>query len=186
MNLMAARIIGRDLSTDYDTITIDRGENHGVKKEMGTLTISGVVGYVTEVEANTSKVLLITDRYAVVDGIVQRSRTRGIVQGLTHDTCSLSFLKRGDDVLKDDVIVTSGLDNLFPKGFPIGMVISVEKNEYGLGQEVIIQPVVNASNLEEVFVVLNANKYDFEEHVDPAKVDPAKEAVAPAKTETKN
>ncbi len=161
MNLLTARIIGRDLLTHYDTLSIDRGEKHGVKKGMGTLTITGVVGYVVEVEPYSSKILLLTDRYAVVDGVVQRSRARGIVQG-ESDTCSLSFLKRTDDVQIDDVIVTSGLDSYFPKGFPIGTVTNVEKDKYGLGQHVTIQPVVVPANIEELFVVLNANNADFE------------------------
>jgi len=174
MNLLAARIIGRDLLPDYDTVTIDRGENHGLKKGMGTITISGIVGYITSVEPSTAKILLITDRYAVVDGIVQRSRARGIVQGLTKDRCTLSFLKRSDDVKEGDVIVTSGLDNYFPKGFPIGTVLEVKKDQYGLGQEVSLQPTVNASNLEEVFVVLNSNNQDFEVHADNSTPPPEK------------
>lgn len=161
MELLAARIIGRDMVTDYETVTIDRGEKHGVKKGMGTITISGVVGYAIEVEPRTSKILLITDRYSVIDGVVQRSRARGIVQG-NKDTCSLSFLKRADDVQIDDMIVTSGLDNYFPKGFPIGKVTNVVKDKYGLGQEVTLMPIVSAPNLEEVFVVLKANNQDFE------------------------
>lgn len=161
MNLLAARIIGRDLLTNYDTVTINRGETHGVHKGMGTLTINGVVGYVIEVEPYTAKILLLTDRYAVVDGVVQRSRARGIVQGQS-DTCTLTFLKRSDDVQVNDVIVTSGLDGYFPKGFPIGTVTNVVKDQYSLGQQVTLQPLVVASNLEELFVVLNANHYDFE------------------------
>ncbi len=162
MNLLGARIIGRDLLTEYDTVTIDRGEDHGVKKGMGVITISGVVGYAIEVEAKISKILLITDRYAVVDGIVQRSRARGIIQGQSKDSCALTFLKRSDDVQDGDTVVTSGIDNYFPKGFPIGEVTNVKKDEYGLGQEVTLQPIVSAANLEEVFVILNANNQDLE------------------------
>lgn len=162
MNLMAARVIGRDLLTEYDTVTIDRGEDNGVKKGMGVITIAGVVGYAIEVEAKISKILLLTDRYAVIDGIVQRSRARGIVQGQSKDSCALTFLKRTDDIKDGDRVVTSGIDNYFPKGFPIGEVSSVKKDEYGLGQDVVIQPIVSAANLEEVFVILNANNQDFE------------------------
>ncbi len=162
MNLLAARVIGRDLLTDYETITINRGEQHGIKKGMGTLTISGVVGYIVDTAQTTSRILLITDRYAVVDGVVQRSRARGIVQGHSKDTCTLTFLKRSDDVQLNDIIVTSGIDNYFPKGFPIGVVTEVVKDKYGLGQEVTIEPVVHHTNLEEVFVVLNANNQNFE------------------------
>jgi len=163
MNLLPVRVIGRDLLTDYETITIDSGEKQGVRKGMGALTISGVVGYIVDVEPTTSRILLITDRYAVVDGVVQRSRARGIVQGHSKDNCTLTFLKRSDDVEVNDVIVTSGIDNYFPKGFPIGVVTNVIKDKYGLGQEVSIEPVVHHTNLEEVFVVLNANNQNFEE-----------------------
>jgi rod shape-determining protein MreC len=162
MNLLAARIIGRDLLTDYDTVTIDRGHLNGVKKGMGVIAINGVVGYAIEVESHTTKVLLITDRNAVIDGIVQRSRARGILQGFNRETCHLSFLKRGDDVQKGDTIVTSGIDNYFPKGFPVATVEETARDEYGLGQNVTVQPIVNAANLEEVFVILNANSQDFE------------------------
>src|SRR5690606_42055969 len=92
----------------------------------------------------------------------QRSRARGIVHGMTKDTCVLSHLQRNDDVQIGDIVVTSGLDNVFPKGFPIGTVTAVKNDQYGLGQEVTLQPVVNASNLEEVFVVRNTNNRDFE------------------------
>jgi rod shape-determining protein MreC len=162
MDLLAAKIIGRDLFPDYHTVTINRGQKHGVRKGMATITISGVVGFAAQVEQFTSKILLITDRYAVIDAIVQRSRARGIVQGLHKDTCSLNYLKRNDDVQNGDMIVTSGLDNIFPKGFPVGTVTKIEKDEYGLGQKIEIQPVVNSSNLEEVFVVLNAHNQDFD------------------------
>lgn len=162
MDLLAAKIIARDLFDDYQTVTINRGETHGVRKGMATITISGVVGYAANVEPYTSKILLLTDRYAVIDSIVQRSRARGIVQGHSKDTCSLSYLKRNDDVQNGDMVVTSGLDNIFPKGFPIGTVIKIDKDEYGLGQKIEVQPVVNPSNIEEVFVVLNAHNQDFE------------------------
>lgn len=168
MDLLAAKIIGRDLIPGYDTVTINRGESHGVRKGMATITISGVVGYAVQVEKYTSKILLLTDRYAVIDAIVQRSRARGIVQGHQKDTCSLNYLKRNDDVQNGDMVVTSGLDNIFPKGFPIGTVTKIEKDEYGLGQKIEIQPIVNPSNLEEVFVVLNAHNQEFENlaHID--------------------
>jgi rod shape-determining protein MreC len=166
MDLLAARIIGRDALSDYDTITIDRGTTHGVKKGMGTITISGVVGYISSVENNSAKILLLTDRYSVIDGVVQRSRARGMVQGVSKEKCSLTFLKRTDDVLVGDIVVTSGLDNYFPKGFPIGTVTDVAKEKYGLGQEVKLQPIVTAPNIEEVFVVIKSNNQDFEERTE--------------------
>jgi rod shape-determining protein MreC len=168
MNLIAARIVARDLFSEYKTITINRGEKHGIKKGMAAITVNGAVGYTVQVEPYTSQILLLTDRYAVIDAIVQRSRARGIIQGAQGDACILNYLKRSEDVQVNDTVVTSGLDNIFPKGFPIGTVTKVEKDEYGLGQKVDVQPIIAAANLEELFVVINAQQVDFEPEPEPA------------------
>ena len=190
MDLLAAKIIGRDLFADYDTVVVNRGSSHGVKKGMATITTAGSVGYVIEVEPFSSKLLLITDRNAVVDSVVQRSRARGILHGFTKDACLLKYLKRTDDVAVGDLIVTSGLDNIFPKGFPIGVVTEVEKDDYGFEQTVKVQPVVNSNNLEEVFVVLNTQNEDFETiaseeaPTEAAAVETEAEATQPAEENT--
>jgi rod shape-determining protein MreC len=161
MNLLAARVIGRDLLADHNTITVDRGLSHGVQKNMAALTIGGVVGYTFRVDKDSSQILLLTDRYAVIDAIVQRSRARGLVEGISRTNCRLRYLRRSDDVQVGDLIVTSGLFNVFPKGFPIGTVVAIDKSRYGMTQEVDVKPAVEPLNLEELFIVLNANHQDF-------------------------
>ncbi len=160
MNLMAARVIGRDLLPDHETISVDRGLSHGVKKNMAVLTTGGVIGYTFRVENESSQILLLTDRYAVIDALVQRSRARGLVEGMSHSNARLRYLKRSDDVKVGDLVVTSGLFNIFPKGFPIGTVTSIDKSRYGMTPDVEIKPAVEALNLEELFIVLNANHED--------------------------
>ena len=160
MNLLATRVIAGDMLPEYNTITVDRGLKHGVQKNMAALTNGGVVGYTFRVQAETSQILLLTDRYAVIDAIVQRSRARGFVEGIGRST-RLHYLKRSDDVKVGDLVVTSGLSNLFPKGFPIGTVLNIEKSRYGMTQEVEIKPAIEPHNLEELFIVLNANHQDF-------------------------
>jgi rod shape-determining protein MreC len=151
--LLAARVTGLDLLPDHSTIRINRGSLDGVQKGQAVITFEGVVGYVFNSEAHSSQILVLTDRYAVVDAIVQRTRARGIVAGVSVDRCRLKYLHRADDVLEGDVIVTSGLDNIFPKGFPVATVVSVEKKNYGITQKVELRPIVDPSRLEEVFVV---------------------------------
>lgn len=157
MEILAARVIGRDLLPDHNTITIDKGKANGLKLNMAVITTGGAVGYTFRVESRTSQVLLLTDRYAVIDSIVQRSRARGIIEGHTRSESRMRYLKRSDDVQIGDLVVTSGLFNIFPKGFPIGTVSSVEKSRYGMTQNVLVKPSVEPLKLEEVFVVLNAN-----------------------------
>lgn len=162
MQILAARIVGKDLLPDHQTLTVNRGLNDGIKKNMAALTTAGIVGYVFRADADTSQILVLTDRYAAIDSLVQRSRARGIVEGAGADKAIMRYLKRFDDVRVGDLIVTSGLYNLFPKGFPVGTVTSVETGEYGMTQDVIIKPVVNPSSLEELFIVVNAAKEEFQ------------------------
>lgn len=190
MNLLTAKVIGRDLFADHQSITINRGTRDGVLRNMAAITTGGVVGYVFRVEPFTAQILLLVDRYAVIDAIVQRSRARGIVEGSGPETTRLRYLNRSDDVQMGDLVVTSGLDNIFPKGFPIGTVTSVAKSRYGMTQDVEMKPVINASILEELFVVTNAQHEDFspkepapvpETQATPTATPAAKEAtVSPA------
>lgn len=161
MALLAAKVIGKDVLNEHSTIVINRGLEQGVRKNMAVLTVGGVVGYIFRTEANSSQIMLLTDRYAAIDAIIQRSRARGIVEGYTRDDCRMRYLKRDDDVKEGDLVVTSGLNNIFPRGFPIGTVTSTKRSKYGMSQEVEVKPTVTALNLEEVFIVLNANQEDF-------------------------
>lgn len=161
MELLAAKVIARDLSPDHYSIRINRGTRHGLKKLMGVITVEGVVGYVLRPDVDSSLVLVLTDRSAAIDAIVQRTRARGLVSGKSLSSCRLRYLERADDVAPGDTIVTSGLQGYFPKGFPIGKLTSVRKTDYGISQEAEINPVVNPANLEEVFVVKNSGQEDF-------------------------
>ena len=164
MKLLTARVIGKDLASEHNTVTINRGSSQGVKRKMAAIAIGGVVGYVIRVHAHTSQILLLTDVYSAIDSIVQRSRVRGITEGTSRNTCRLRYLQREDDVLKGDLIVTSGLNNIFPKGFPIGKIISIsQKNKNSISQTIEIQPSINPLKLEEIFIVLNANKKNQEQ-----------------------
>ncbi len=161
MELLAAKVIGRDISPDHYSLRINRGTDQGLKKLQGVITVEGVVGYVIKLEKNSSQILMLTDRTASIDAIVQRTRAWGIVAGRSRSSCRLKYLERADDVSGGDQVVTSGLQGYFPKGFPIGKITSVKKNDSGISQEATITPTVNPTNLEEVFVVLNSGDEDF-------------------------
>lgn len=182
MELLTAKVVGKDLIPEHNTITINRGTLQGVKERMAAITVGGAVGYVYSAEPFTSQIILLTDRYAAIDAIVQRSRARGIIEGYTSELTQLNYLKRGDDVREGDLIVTSGLDNIFPKGFPIGTVVEVEKNDYDVSQKVDVKPIVNPSNLEELFIVLGAN---YENLLDKDQIkEPALDGAEPAEKKT--
>jgi rod shape-determining protein MreC len=163
MELLAAKVIARDLSPDHESIRINRGYRQGLRKLMGVITVEGVVGYVLSTEMDTAQILVITDRSAAVDALVQRTRARGLISGKDAAAIRLRYLERADDVAVSDAVVTSGLKGTFPKGFPIGKVTSVRKTDFGISQEAVVEPVVSPSNLEEVFVVLDSGGEDFNE-----------------------
>ena len=156
MSLVAAKVIGRDLVSDHNTIIINRGTSDGLKSGMAVITTEGVVGSVFRPERSSAQVLLITDRFAVVDGVIARSRVRGIVEGFSPQECLLRYVDKSDDIKDGDLIVTSGIDNIFPKGFPVARVGKIENRNYTASLKVQAQPVVDPNHVEEVFVITDA------------------------------
>ena len=156
LELIASQVIGHDLVGDRDTIHLNRGSQDGIKPGQAVISVDGAVGYVLHAHAETSQVLVLTDRYAVLDATIQRSRARGIVEGTNKGFCQLRHLERADDVMVGDLVVTSGLDTMFPKGFPIGYVTQVKKSQYGVSQDVDIRPMIQPRQIEEVFVIRNS------------------------------
>jgi rod shape-determining protein MreC len=148
----AAAVIGRDATGLARTITIDRGERDGVVKGAAVLAPAGVVGQVFLASAHAARVLLITDHNSGIDAVVQRTRARGIVEGTINEGCGLKFVKRTEDLQAGDVVVTSGVDGIFPRGLPIGQLTSVDKRGQGLFQYATVRPFVDFDRLEEVLV----------------------------------
>lgn len=153
LELLPSKVIGQDLFSERSTIRISLGSKDGVRKGMAVIHPKGAVGYILSANLGSSVVLLLTDRYAVIDARVQRSRSRGIVKGISPTHAELVYLQRTDDVEIGDLVVTSGLDSIFPEGFPVALVDSVKKQSSGITQDVVLRPVVETSQLEEVFVI---------------------------------
>lgn len=168
MSLIAAQVVGRDLVLDHNTITLNKGTNDGIKAGQAVITTEGALGYIFKPGPFTSHVMLITDRYAVVDGIVQRTRSHGIVEGKSQSSCSLKYVEKTEDVKEGDLVVTGGLDNIFPKGFPVAIVESVERGTFSVSLKVELRPVVDPYKVEEVFIITNAANEDLSAKFEPA------------------
>lgn len=168
MSLVAAQVVGRDLVLDHNTITLNKGTNDGIKAGQAVITTEGALGYIFKPGPFTSHVMLITDRYAVIDGIVQRTRSHGIVEGKSQSSCSLKYVEKTEDVKEGDLVVTGGLDNIFPKGFPVAIVESVERGTYSVSLKVELRPVVDPYKVEEVFIVTDAANEDLSAKFEPA------------------
>lgn len=160
--VVAAEVIAKDPSRWYKTIIIGKGEMDGVVKGLPAVVPQGVVGQIVMTTANYAKVLLIVDRNSAVDALVQRTRARGIIQGKSEDRCAFQYVLRKHDVKVGDVVISSGLDAVYPKGLRIGRVSSVVRRNAGIFQDVEVTPYVDFEKLEEVLVVLNPPAHELE------------------------
>ncbi len=150
--LVAAKVIGRDPSPWFRTLMIDKGSADGLTKGLPVLVSEGVVGQVVAVARRYSRVLLVTDRNSAVDALVQTSRARGIVKGNDSERCSFRYVLRKNKIQPGEMIVSSGLDGVFPKGLRIGWVVGIEENTSQLFQEITLKTCVDFDTLEEVLV----------------------------------
>lgn len=160
---IGARVIGYSSTHWDDRFLIDRGSKDGIKERMPVLTYNGaLVGRVEYVGAYSAQVLLCNDPEFVVGGVVSRpaSRAIGLVRGQLNKpginiigNISWNTSSEEGDIKVGDIIVTSGLSNSYPKGLPIGEVITVEKDNYGLSQKAEIELYMNLKTIEEVLIV---------------------------------
>ncbi len=153
LETQVARVIAKDVSTEFRAIRINRGENSGIKKNMAVVTNEGIVGRVLRTTRNTSDVVTLLDLNFAVDSIVERSRVRGVVEGMTDQSCQLLYTVRTDDIQPNDTLVSSGLGGIFPKGILVGMVSKVDRKAFGITQQVEVKPSVDFSKLEEVLII---------------------------------
>jgi rod shape-determining protein MreC len=151
---LTVSVVGEDLSSWFRTLLIDRGSSDGVAEGMAVVAADGIIGQIVKVAPTTSRVLLLTDHASGIAATIQRSRARGVVKGKGEGLCSLEFTTREEDVKVGDMVITSGIGGVFPKGVPIGEVTMVKRGEYGIFQTVTIRPSANISHLEESLVLL--------------------------------
>lgn len=150
--MIGARVIGAGAGAASQTIDLDRGERDGVKKNMGVITPDGVVGKVVEAYANTSQVLLLTDKDSGVGAMLADSRIQGPVGGTGEPLLVMKYVANDDNVNIGQRVVTSGTDRIFPKDLPVGSVAEVKSgNPF---KQIRVRPAASLERLEEVIVLL--------------------------------
>ena len=150
---IAARVIARDPTNWYRSIVINKGEDDGIRVEMGVMTPTGAVGRVVKVQRQLAIVLLIIDRNNAITGLVQRTRDEGIVEGTEKGWAWIKYLPLLSNVKVGDIVVTSGMAGGFPRGLPIGRITRIERREAELFLSAEIQPDTDFGRLEEVLVI---------------------------------
>ncbi len=152
--MQPAEVVGENVSPWFRSVLLDRGRRHQVRSGMPVVTDQGLVGLVTATAPHAARSTLLLDRQSSVDGIMQRSRARGIVHGRGSAELEFVFLVRGDDVQVGDVVITSGMGGVYPKGLRIGEVVTVSADPDRLVHTASLRPAVDFGRLEQVFVML--------------------------------
>jgi rod shape-determining protein MreC len=135
------------------TITVNKGTDDKVEVGMPVINPYGVVGQVAEVFTDYSNILLLTDKSSAIDVVIQRTRSRGILKGFTQHQLSFEFLSVDEDLQVGDIVISSGLDGVYPEGIPVGIVSATGKQGRRLFVSATVDPYVNFSKVEEVRIL---------------------------------
>ena len=152
-HFISASVIGKEPAALSRTIMINKGSAHGLKMGMPVIAPPGLVGRLTDVSWHVSKVLLFIDESSNIDAILQRTRTQGMIRGSGSNGCILKYISKNQDVKEGEVVVSSGIGGVFPKGLLIGVVSRVDKQDAGLFLKINVTPFVDFSKVEEVLVL---------------------------------
>jgi len=158
MDTVAAQVVGRDGVPWFRTLTLDRGEADGITLDAPVMSPTGVVGRVFMVGPHAARVQVLLDRDGAAGVLVERSRVPGVVSGQVSSQAAgaedlvLKYVPERSDVVVGDVVVTSGLDRIYPKGLVVGRVRFVGKGS-GLFRDILVEPSARFDRLEEVLVV---------------------------------
>ena len=157
--LQLAETIAKKNNNLQYMITINKGSEDGVKAGMTVMNHYGLIGRVSSVLSGSCEVLLLPDHESAVGARVKSTREAlGVVKGDGTSTGNLQMVHLQHDaaILEGDVIITSGLDTVYPEGIPIGVVASIQYDANGLTKTAYITPYVNFFQLEEVFILMNS------------------------------
>src|ERR1700692_2732524 len=150
---VAAQVIGSSGSDHSRIIYIDKGENAGIQRDMAVMTADGIVGKVLLVYPSVAQVLLINDESSGVGALLEKTRLQGVLRGTANGEVMLERVMSDEQVPAGETVLTSGGDQIFPKGLPIGTVTKVGSGK-DLFLNIKIKTAADLSQLEEVLVLV--------------------------------
>jgi rod shape-determining protein MreC len=152
LDTTAAEVIAGPASPEFQTVTIDKGSSDGLANDMAVISPAGVVGRVILPSRRASKVQLLIDLNAAAGALIERTRVQGVVVGAGSGMLRMRYVPGTADVKTGDLVVTSGIDGIYPKGFVIGTIDNVA-GSVGEYHEISVRPAVDFARLEEVLIV---------------------------------
>ena len=150
--LILSQVIGKDISQDF--ILIDKGAKDGISENMPVITQQKVlVGKISQVYRNFSKVQLISDKNSSFDAKISDQEIFGLVKGKGNFNLSFNLVPKENEIKEGDLLVTSALGGVFPAGLIIGKISQVRKSDLEPFQTAQIQPAFNLRDLEKLFII---------------------------------
>jgi rod shape-determining protein MreC len=151
--ITAARIIGRGANYWSQTFIIDKGLQDGIVKDAVAITPKGLAGKIFNVSPSYASLLLVTDINFSASVRMQESRKEGVLSGTGTTKTVLKYIPPEEEIKTGEVVITSGLDRLFPPGIPIGYVSKVDRQGTGYFQNIEVIPFADNSRIEEVLII---------------------------------
>ncbi len=164
-----ARIIADRVSPSgaMETLILNKGSSQAVHKEMAALTPKGLAGKVIKTSRNFSQLLLPTDPNSNIPVVSYNNRSRAILTGQGPDSLpKLEYMTRDSPLSEGELLLTSGMGDVFPKGIPVARVVKVEQAEHSLFQEVRARLLTEFSRLEEVLLLQTGQKIEGEKTIE--------------------
>ena len=152
---VAAEVIASSPGEDSNipsAIFIDKGSDSGLTNDLAVITPEGVVGKILAIFPHSAQVLLVTDPSSGVGVTLAQSRVQGILKGGSNSDCDLHYVMNEEVVSRGEAVVTSGLDQVYPKGLPVGTVVNV--GDGNIYKTINVKPSVDLNRLEMLLVVL--------------------------------
>lgn len=155
--LLPAQVIGRNPSSWFSTLTIDKGAKDGLKVDMPVVTNQGLVGKIIHVLPSHAVVQLIISPSSGISAIIQRTRDNGVLLGLStpRGYASITRLNQKADIREGDVVISSTLTGIYPKGLIIGRIVEVYDDPASMERSALVVPEVDFDRLEEVLIITN-------------------------------
>jgi rod shape-determining protein MreC len=158
---LVAHVIGRDTSPFLHYLILDQGSDSGIRRGMPVVSQNGLVGRISEVSSNASKVQLIIDPDSSINARVQESRAEGSLVGQSAGGLEMTYISQDASIKPGDIVVTSGLGGSFPAEILVGRVVSVHRRDYEFFQTAVIEPRNDFSRLELLLVITNFTPVDI-------------------------
>jgi rod shape-determining protein MreC len=155
---LPAQVIGTAGTDQSRILYIDKGAKDGLKPDMAVITPDGIVGKLKDVYAHTSQVLEISDQTSGAGVLLQSTRLRGVLRGNALGQPQIINLLPDERIKPGDKVVTSGGDQIFPRGLPVGTVDQVVEDASNPPYvDILIKPAANLGHLEELLVITQAS-----------------------------